>query len=197
MIKKILMIILALAVVATVFAACGDTDTTTTTSLLADATTTTTTKRTTTTRPDYDKIFLDQNVAHTPALFSTPSTAAYALTLTDGTIDVLEYGYDGDIIKEMRETVYLYIGNLTETQKLEVADSMDGAFADAAELSYVTVTSYSTDDYYIVAVRCEGLDNPANVQKLMDLSIIAAASDSTLSMEATDITLTSGGYSKK
>ena len=102
MIRKTLMIVIALAVVATVFAACGDTETTTTTSLLADSTTTTTTKRTTTTRPTYDKIFVDQNVAHTPAQFSTPSSAAYALTLTDGTIDVLEYGYDGDVVKEMR-----------------------------------------------------------------------------------------------
>ncbi|MBR5271931.1 MAG: DUF1307 domain-containing protein [Clostridia bacterium] len=197
MIKKILIIILALAVVATIFAGCGDDADTTSTSTTTASSTTTTTRKPTTTQPGFDDIFENGDTDYTPPTFTAQETASYAIVLADGTIEVLEYGYEGDLIKEMRQTIYLYVADLTETQKQEMADSMVAAFEEISKLSYVTVATGSDDEYFIMSIECINLDNPTNIKTLMDLHFIQQSQDTSLSMEATDAALISNGYSKQ
>ena len=183
MAKKFLLIILVLIIAAGAFAACGD-DTT-------EQTTTTTTKL------SFDEIFENPDTGYTPPIFDAQSKASYALLLSDGTIEVREYGYEGDVVKELRQSIHLYIAELTEAQKQDVVDSMSTAFDDVASLNGVSVTTEIKDEYYIVSVHCTRLDDADTLKGLMDFGIVQKSEDTTLSMDTIDLILTSSGYVKQ
>ena len=110
----------------------------------------------------------------------------------------MEYGYDGDQVKEAFKTFYLNVEQYDATQKQSIKSSMESNFADAQALSFVTITHSLTDDYYIMTAHIKALDNADNVAAVSETDLLPFVSEGTssLSISAIEDTLLSNEFVK-
>lgn len=147
----------------------------------------------------YEKIFSDRNIVTTPAFFGTLESAAYANVDSDGYIDHLQFGCEGDTIVQMLETVYMPVEGLSDTDK-EALDAMcRETYAQAEALSFVTISYHMGYSYYSVTITMDDLDQVENVQSAVDAGLLSMTdgSASVMSMAASDASLLEQGYAKK
>lgn len=144
---------------------------------------------------EYTAIFTDNNIIEAPALFLGLDSRAFAIIDDDGMIEKMEFGYDGDKIKELVDTIYYPITGLTEDVISVLDDTFRETFAPAEELDCCTVTYEQTADYYIITVHSTGLDSIANLSDLSEIDVITYDGFATyLSIDVTADNLTSQGY---
>lgn len=147
----------------------------------------------------YEKIFSDRNIVTTPAFFGTLESAAYANVDSDGYIDHLQFGYEGDTIVQMVETVYMPVEGLSDTDK-ETLDAMcREAYPQAEALSFVTISYHMGYSYYSVTITMDDLNQVENIQSAVDAGFLTLTDGgaSVMSMAASDASLLEQGYAKK
>lgn len=162
--KRIIFFVLATVIFVLALAACNrnDTPSTTTTSSSINATTYKTVN--TTKAPDnFDHAFSLKGLSYSPYEFSTPSSAAFVGLTTDDTLELFEFGYEGETVKEMTKTFYLGVDGYDAAQKDSIKAAMEENFADAEGLSGVTITHELTDKYYILTIELKSLDDSATL----------------------------------
>lgn len=145
----------------------------------------------------YDDIFMSRNIVEMPAMFVMLDSAAFAIVDAEGNIEKLEFGYDGDTVKEMVNTVYYPISDLDEAQRNELDAAVREGFAYCEAEDFCTVTYNMGNLYYTVTLHFKNLDVAGNVQKLAEWGMIADGSAQSLSMAQTESNLLAGGYVKK
>lgn len=145
----------------------------------------------------YDEIFSEYNIEYTPTVFPGMDSACYAVVDEEsGLIDCMDFGYQGDMILEMTETIYFFIDGYTDSER-EILDSeMRNAYADFENLSFCSAEYDMNDQYYIIHLEFTDLNQPKNCQKLVEFDMVEEGS-LLLSMESTDESLLSQGYEKK
>ncbi|MBE5765603.1 MAG: zinc-ribbon domain-containing protein [Clostridiales bacterium] len=145
----------------------------------------------------YSEIFSSRHIVRAPHIFVGMDSSAYAIVDEDGMIEDLEFGYSGDLIKEMVDTIYYPISDLSADEIPVLDESMKEVFS-AYELPGVSSVSYSTgNNYYIITITCKKLDNSTNIQKLSELGILETTGSGLLSMYQTESALLANGYVKK
>ena len=144
---------------------------------------------------EYTAIFTDNNIIEAPAVFIGLDSRAFAIIDDDGMIEKMEFGYDGDKIKELVNTIYYPIGDYTDDVITVLDETFRETFAPAEELDCCTVTYEQTADYYIITVHSIDLNNISNLTKLSDAGVITYDGFAAyLSIDVTADNLTSQGY---
>lgn len=144
---------------------------------------------------EYTAIFTDHNIVEAPAVFIGLDSRAFAIVDEDGMIEKMEFGYDGDKIKELVDTIYYPISGLTEDVISALDDTFRETFAPAEELDCCTVTYEQTADYYIITVHSIDLNNIVNLTELSDVGVVTYDGFATyLSIDVTADNLISQGY---
>ncbi|MBR5774553.1 MAG: hypothetical protein IKY44_06860, partial [Clostridia bacterium] len=144
-----------------------------------------------------EQYMLDEyDIEHIESYFLTQDSVAFVADDED-MISVLEYGYDGDVIKESNETLYVYVADYTDTEKGELMDIFYDSFSYTETMDNVEVYVGMTDDEDVVylSIFLWNLDNPQNVKEFTQLGLIAADEGVTsLSYKLTKETLLDSGY---
>ncbi|MBQ8057444.1 MAG: zinc-ribbon domain-containing protein [Ruminococcus sp.] len=144
---------------------------------------------------EYTAIFEDNNIAQAPAVFVGLDSRAFACIDSDGMIENMEFGYDGDTIKELVDTIYYPINDYSDDVLSVLDESFKESFAPADELDCCTVTYSKTADYYIITVHSTDLDNVLNLTDLSDAGVITYDGFAlSLSMDETATGLIADGY---
>lgn len=162
--KRIIFFVLAAVIFVLALAACNRTESTATTTTSSSISATTVQSISTTKAPDnFDHAFSLKGLAYSPYTFSTPSSAAFVGLTTDDTLELLEFGYEGDTVKEYTKTLYLNVEGYDAAQKDAIKSAMEENFAEATKLNGVTITHELTDKYYILTLELRSLDDSATL----------------------------------
>lgn len=148
---------------------------------------------------EYTEIFSSRNIVDGVEGFLMLDSATFAKVDEIGMIDKLEYGYDGDVVKEMVNTIYFPISDYTEAQKNELDTTIKEEFSELENLNCCTMSYNTGNNYYVITVKFTDLDNLDNVQALQELDEITmyGPSNSLISMKNTEESLLADGYVKK
>lgn len=147
----------------------------------------------------YEKIFSDRYIVTAPAFFGTLESAAYANVDSDGYIDHLQFGYEGDTIVQMVETVYMPVDGWSDADIDALDANCQKTYAQAGELPFVTISYNMGYSYYSVTVTMDDLDQVENIQAAVNAGLLSMThgSASVMSMAASDAILLEQGYAKK
>lgn len=197
--KKVLAILFVFAVVACVMSGCGNDTTTTTTATPTTTTTTaatTTTTKATTTEPavTYEDVLAELGIVHMET-FMGLETASY-VGIVSGMVDCQDYGYEGDIVKEMVQTTYVSVAGYTDTDKKALEDAMKSAFSAYEAIDCVTVSYDMGTNYFKIRVVADDLDKSENVTALYSAGLITDSGE-VISISQNDVALLQLGYVKK
>lgn len=143
----------------------------------------------------YEEVFSSHYIVDMPSIFFMLDSAHFVSEAEDGTIEKLEFGYDGDLIKEMVNVVYLPIGEYTEEEKTEIDILMKETFAQHESYDFITASYQMGSQYYVITLRCTNLDNEDNMKVMQALGF--TEDDCLLSMAATEEGLLDSGYIKR
>lgn len=196
--RKTMAILLTVAVISVLFAGCGGSSTgygdistfppVSTQEQLTDQSV----------NPAYEEIFTSRSIVEMPPFFMMMESAAFATVSSDGMIEKLEYGYQDDVVKEMINTLYYPISDMTEEQKTQLDAAVKETLADYTSLSFCNDTYDMGNLYYIVKLQFTDLGSGANVQKLQELGLVTGDDNSGLiSMTETESSLLASGFIKR
>lgn len=198
--KRIMFFALASVIFVLALASCGKAESTATTTTSASIVATTLNSVSTTKAPDsFDHAFSLKGLTYSPYTFSTPSSAAFVGLVTDGTLDLFELGYEGETVKSAVKTFYIFLEGYDETQKLSIKQSMEENFATAQQISCVTITHELIDDYYVMRVVMNDLDNPENLRTVCNEGLLdfVSAVPETLTITAAEDALNKLDFIKR
>lgn len=139
----------------------------------------------------------EYGIDHYTTIFSTPNRAAFVAEV-NGMYDVLEYGYEGDIIKEMTETLYIDVYGYTEAEQQSILEAMEDSLAHAMDLEDAYIYFELYDDYVITTVMMQNLDDADNVRAFINAGLITSdtADVTVLSFSRSAQGLETGGYER-
>lgn len=193
--KKVLIFMLVAVVFTLCLTACRGGDNTNTT---ASATTTTKPISTTKAPENFDEAFTIRGITFTKHEFSTPQSAAFVGLTTDDTLDLVEFGYENDIVKEVYKTFYLNIEQYDISQKESIKQSMVDNFAQAATIPGVTITHEITDKYYVMTTDIKVFDNADAFDAAVREGLLDFTNEGVLTLKMSDAenVLTADGFIK-
>lgn len=148
---------------------------------------------------EYAKIFSDRYIVTAPAFFGTLDAVAYASVDADGYIDHLQFGYQGDTIVQMVETVYIPVEGWSDEDKQALDSNCRANYAAAEALSFVSISYNIGYSYYSMTVTIRDLDQSENLQSAVSAGLLTLTDNSAtvMSMSATEEGLLAQGYVKK
>ena len=149
--------------------------------------------------PEYLQIFRDRHIVEAPAFFMTEGTASFARVEDDGSVDCLQFGYEGDIISDFYEIKYVDISGMSESEKAEMDQRAQTLAAEYQNLDFVTAEGEMGSVYYKLIFKMEKLNDGDNLQKAIEKELVVVTSNSAdyLSMAETESSLFGEGYIKK
>lgn len=143
---------------------------------------------------EYNEIFSGHNIVTSPAFLRSSKTAAFAYIDSTGMIEKMEFGYEGDIIHEFIDTIYIPLSGTGQTAQ-ELESSLRNTFGSYESLSFCTVSYSAGTQYYTVTISLKDLDEAENVQLVGDL--IDISGDGLISFSQTERSLLARGFVKR
>lgn len=147
---------------------------------------------------EYEQIFSSRAIVDAPAAFLTLDSAAFA-KVDGGMVEKLEFGYEAetDMVKEMVNTAYYPIGELTEEQKNDFDAMIREEFADMEKLDFCEIDYNIGYNYYCITTTFKNLDNMDNANAVYEIENLIDNKGKLISMKKTEENLLSNGYVKK
>ncbi len=147
---------------------------------------------------EFEMAFLDVGLEYEPDIFYTDNTAAFVFATGDGSLDLQEFGYNGDVIDEMTETYYMYVGTYTDAQQQAILDSLENTYAEASTLESAYIEIYLDGDYLVLFIQMWDLSVVQNLNAFADAGLIDLSSSSAtqLSYKQSEALLLGSGYIK-
>lgn len=151
---------------------------------------------------DFARIFEEAGVEPTYQLASEAEGLGYAVmargNLMTG-ISLYEFLYDGeDRVVTMAETYYSFFDGATPEDMEHIAAQLLAESQPPEALGYVDVTSEIVDNWVVLRIRMDGLDEPAVVDKLSEIAFIPYTPEDYLYFTATHERLVeSMGYAER
>jgi len=142
----------------------------------------------------YTDIFRGTNIVHFQDFFGM-NVKQFAMKEAKGTIICKDFGYSGDTIKKIVETMYVPLAGHTSAEISEMESYARAQFAAYDALSCCTVTYNKSTNYFTATLTFNNVDQPANYTALYNAKYFNA--NSPVSMSATEKDLLSKGYAKK
>lgn len=139
----------------------------------------------------------EYGIEHYASVFSTSNRAAYVAEV-NGMYDVQEFGYDGDTIKQMTETLYIDVYGYTDAQQQSVLKSMEDSFAHVADIEDAYIYCELYDDYVITTIMMENLDDPQKLKTFISAGLISSSepNPAKISFAQSAQMLANGGYER-
>nr|WP_296010830.1 zinc ribbon domain-containing protein [uncultured Blautia sp.] len=149
--------------------------------------------------PEYMKIFSDRNIVAMPLLAIGQDVASFAKVEEDGTVDSLEFGYKDDLVSTLKQTRYVDITEVTESQRQSFDAEMKEKFAKyMEELGFLTFDSNIGETYYRVSYELQNLDDAEVLKAAEEKGLIElTGTGGLMSMTATESNLLAQGYVKQ
>lgn len=114
-----------------------------------------------------------------------------------GMIDVMEYGYDGDMVNELAESLYISTEGYTASEVQSIVDSLETSFAFTDDYEDAFVYVWEEDGYVVMYMYLCNLDNPDNVEEFVKRGlIIADEGTEQISFSMSAGSLVSSGYER-
>lgn len=151
---------------------------------------------------DFARIFEEAGVEPAYQLASEAEGLGYAVmargNLMTG-ISLYEFLYDGeDRVVTMAETYYSFFDGATAEDMELIAGQLLAESQPPEELDYVAVTGEIVDNWVVLRIRMDGLDEPAVVEKLSEIAFIPYTPDDYLYFTSThDRLVDSMGYAER
>lgn len=147
---------------------------------------------------EYEQIFSSRAIVDSPPAFNMLESTAFA-KVDDGMVEKLEFGYEKetDIVKEMENTVYYPIGELTDGQKNDFDAMIREEFADMEKLDFCEIDYNIGYNYYCITATFKNLDNMDNANAVYEIENLIDNKGKLISMKKTEENLLSNGYVKK
>ena len=151
-----------------------------------------------TVNPEYEEIFTSRFIVDMPPFFLMLDSAAFAMVSEEtGMIEKMEYGYKDDIVKELINTVYYPISEMTDDEKTQLDTGVQEALAGYTELSFCDANFNMGNSYYTVKLHFTDLDTIENVKALSDLGLVTGDDSGLISMKESESGLLAAGYIKR
>ena len=148
--------------------------------------------------PEYSELFFGTKVIHLPLLFGM-DVESFAKKIDENGRNILcvDYGYRGDQVLTLVETIYI-TGIPADEETIQTLT--EGAQSDAEpfeDVACANVTySYNEDnEYYMLKFEFTDLDQPENCQILYDLGMITDAG--AISLSESEKGMLADGYIKR
>lgn len=119
----------------------------------------------------YSAIFSSRNIEDSSDVSSSLSSISFAKPLdsTSGDIEKTEYGYEGDVVKEMAFVYYFDVKGWTEEDKIGLEDYNREFFAADEALDFVTVEHNRGEQFYQTKVVYRNVDDLGNMRALYEI----------------------------
>lgn len=91
-----------------------------------------------------------------------------------GMIDVMEYGYEGDMVHELAESLYISTEGYTASEVQSIVNSLETSFAFTDDYEDAFVYVWEEDGYVVMYMYLCNLDNPDNVEEFVKRGLIVA-----------------------
>lgn len=148
--------------------------------------------------PEYKKVFTDNNIDEIYYDFDTENTDFF-VTESDGSIERISVGYNGDTVEYMYHDFYYDISDLTEEKKDGFDKSIRDQFAylEGENFTSVTYDNSLKNGFYLVCIKFSDLNQASNVDKMQEWQLVESGNSMTISMESTEERLLNSGYIKR
>lgn len=151
---------------------------------------------TVTTSSKYDEILSQAYIVHFPNIFGVGiSTASFVQEIENGMIACYDYGYEGDVVKQWVETLYVPLANIDDSKESQLESAFEAQFASIEALDCCTVSYKMGTSYFTVTVTYNDLDKAENYSELYEAGINSA--NAKISMSVTESELIAQGAVKK
>lgn len=111
-------------------------------------------------------------------------------------VDVQEFGYENNIIKEMIETVYIDVSDYSYSQQQQVLDSMKESY-EGVDVYGFAVTNELVGDYVVSTLRMWDMDDPETLAGLRDAGLVGGdPSSDVVYFDASAESMISAGYER-
>lgn len=125
-----------------------------------------------TVNPAFDTFLLNRGLTYTPVITAMDSEC-FAVELEDGMVEILEFGYTGDVVKEQVDTVYYPISDLSEEDISIVEANVRDIFGAMTDSGLAEVRYDRIGEQYLVAqLRFTSLDTKNAIQAMTDAGLL-------------------------
>ena len=116
-----------------------------------------------------EEVLSIRDISFTPMQFDTDESETYYI-VDDmvGYIDIQEFGYNGDIVSEARDTIYYEASSLSYSEKREYVESMETYYEEYDEESDNVAMEFKiSGDYVVMRIVMTNLDDPDTYKTLV------------------------------
>lgn len=152
-----------------------------------------------TVNPAFEEFLADRGVSFSPDI-TAMNSECFAAELEDGMLEILEFGYKGDVVKEQIDTLFYPISGYSDADIALMESNARELFDAMADNSYTTVKYDRIEGMYIVIqLHFTDMDNQSTIQAMTDLGMIQKDASSGknvdfVSIERTTAALLENGY---
>ena len=153
--------------------------------------------------PEYVEIV--QEFGYDDISYSYPGleSASFAHIIDEYTLEVLTFGYSGDKVKTMTDSVFYNLEGLDQDSIDYLVETIDEGMEPFRKLDFCTVEFGEEDDsFYRLKVEYKDMDSNDHIKKVVDLGGLQLTEDSAdivqyLSLKDTADALVSGGWTRR
>lgn len=149
---------------------------------------------TTTTNSAYDDILTKAYIVHFQPFFNM-DTASFVVEEENGVICCYDFGYEGDIVKQYVETMYVPLSKVDDSKKAQLESVFRSQFATLEALDCCEVDYKMSTNYFTVTVTYTAVDKVENYSALYEVGL--NDTNNCISMSATENSLLAKGAVKK
>lgn len=149
--------------------------------------------------PEYLDVFERNGLAATSSVvvYVGVNERSFVTEDEDGWIYRYEFGYDDDIVEIMVDTIYIPLANYSPEEYDALEANYRDYFADVDALDCCSLDIISTEDYMIITIVQEDMDDEANIDALEATGYMTTTGTGKLSMSAMGESLLEEGYIEK
>lgn len=147
-----------------------------------------------TSNPDYMSILAEAWIVHIPDFFLM-DTESFVSKQEGDTIYCIDYGCEGDLVKQWVETLYIPIFEYTDAEKTELENEARALFAEIDALSCCTVSYKMSKNYFTVKATYSDVDKEENYTALYEAEVLET--NAKISVSASEKKLLAEGFVKK
>lgn len=149
--------------------------------------------------PEYLDVFERNGLAATSSVvvYVGVNERSFVTEDEDGWIYRYEFGYDDDIVEVMVDTIYIPLANYSPEEYDALEANYRDYFADVDALDCCSLDIISTEDYMIITIVQEDMDDEANIDALEATGYMTTTGTGKLSMSAMGESLLEEGYIEK
>lgn len=148
----------------------------------------------------YNRVFSTLGITHIDDRLYDQESACYVYVTSDGVVDSIQYGYNGQFIETMIDTLYFPCEDGSTAEKLYYDEIILSRYYGIEQLPFITYFSGIDPNYYSFRLQINDMDDLDNIRAAADIGVLVLDTSkeiNKLKIENTESFLLSQGYIKK